>query len=46
MTLVDANVVLRYIFNDHFELSKKASEIIENENISIKIEILAEIVYL
>ena len=45
MQKTDANIVLRYILNDHAELSLKAKEIIEQYNIEITIEVLCEIVY-
>jgi predicted nucleic-acid-binding protein len=43
--LADANIVLRYILNDHKYLSPKAKEIIDNEVIEIPIEVLCEVVY-
>jgi predicted nucleic-acid-binding protein len=43
--LADANIVLRYILNDHKDLSRKAKEIIDNEVIEIPIEVLCEVVY-
>jgi predicted nucleic-acid-binding protein len=43
--IADANVVLRYILNDHKDLSPKAKEIIDNEVIEIPIEVLCEVVY-
>ena len=30
MKIVDANIILRYLLDDHEELSNKATEIIEN----------------
>ena len=46
MTLIDTNIILRYILNDHTELSKKSIKILENKNVCIKIEIIAEVVYI
>jgi predicted nucleic-acid-binding protein len=43
--LANANIVLRYILNDHKDLSPKAKEIIDNEVIEIPIEVLCEVVY-
>jgi predicted nucleic-acid-binding protein len=43
--LADANVILRYILNDHENFSARAKEIIENEVIEIPIEVLCEVVY-
>ncbi len=45
MIYVDANVILRYLLNDDKELSEKSKEIIEGEEIFIKNEVFAEIVY-
>ena len=45
MVKIDANIVLRYIMNDHSELSPKAKEIIENDIVEIPIEVLCEVVY-
>lgn len=33
MSLVDANVVLRYLLDDHAELSVRAAEILEQQTI-------------
>jgi predicted nucleic acid-binding protein len=33
MSLVDANVVLRYLLDDHAELSARAAEILEQQTI-------------
>ncbi len=45
MKLIDANVVLRYLLNDHPEYSVKAKNLIENEDNLLLIEVIAEIVY-
>ena len=45
MNRVDANVVLRYLLNDHRQLSEKAARIIENNHLHISFEVIAEIVY-
>lgn len=48
MTLVDANIVLRWLLGDHKELSRKAEIIVEGseeKNLVIADMILAEIVY-
>ena len=45
MQKVDANIILRYILNDHAELSSKAKEIIEQHNVEVPVEVLCEIVY-
>jgi predicted nucleic-acid-binding protein len=45
MQKIDANIVLRYILNDHAELSPKAKAIIEQHTIEVPIEVLCEVVY-
>jgi predicted nucleic-acid-binding protein len=45
MLIVDANIVLRYLLLDHAELSEKAAEIIENNQVFIPFEVVAEVVY-
>lgn len=41
----DANVILRYILEDHQDYFKQAVEIIEENPIFIPFEVLAEVVY-
>lgn len=45
MKIVDANIVLRYLLNDHDELSNKATMIIEGNKVLLPNEVIAEIVY-
>ena len=45
MKIVDANIVLRYLLNDTEELAEKATEILENNEVFIPNEVIAEIVY-
>jgi predicted nucleic-acid-binding protein len=45
MIIVDANVILRYLLNDNQEQSKKAQEILEEKNITVRFEVIAEVVY-
>ncbi|KPA09188.1 pilus biogenesis protein [Candidatus Magnetomorum sp. HK-1] len=45
MKIIDANIVLRYVLNDHKELSPKAAEIIENQLVVLPIEAACEVVY-
>ena len=45
MKIIDANIVLRYLLNDVKELADKATLIIENDDVLIPVEIIAEIVY-
>lgn len=45
MKIADANIILRYLLNDNEELSEKATMIIENNEILLPNEVIAEIVY-
>ena len=45
MKKIDANIVLRYLMNDHEENSSKAKEIIDKNIIEIPVEVLCEVVY-
>ncbi|MBF0101846.1 MAG: twitching motility protein PilT [Desulfobacterales bacterium] len=45
MCIVDANVVLRYILNDHPKLSPIAAEVLENHRAILVTEVMCEIVY-
>ena len=45
MNRVDANVVLRYLLDDHEQLSEQAAAIIENEDVYLSFEVICEIVY-
>lgn len=45
MAVIDANIVLRYILNDHEELSAKATDIIENRSVTLPMEAACEVVY-
>ncbi|MBE9061275.1 PIN domain-containing protein [cf. Phormidesmis sp. LEGE 11477] len=45
MNIVDANVVLRYLLDDHAELSPQAAEIIEQQTVALPIEVACEVIY-
>lgn len=45
MIVVDTNVILRYLLNDNEELSSKATEIIDNNDIFIPTEVIVEASY-
>lgn len=45
MEIVDANMILRYLLNDHKSHFIKSKEIIEHRKIYIPMEVLAEVVY-
>jgi len=44
MRLIDANVILRYLLNDHEEMSQKAKTVIMG-GACTTVEVLAEVVY-
>lgn len=45
MKKIDANVMLRYVLDDHTELSPQAKEIIDTHIVEVPIEVLCEVVY-
>ena len=45
MIIVDTNIILRYLLQDSEELSKKAIEIIDNNEIFIPTEVIIEASY-
>ena len=45
MSLVDANVVLRYLLDDHVDLSANAQEILEQHVVTPPMEVACEVVY-
>ncbi len=45
MLFVDANVVLRYILDDHPELSVRAADILEQYEVFLPTEVVCEVVY-
>ena len=45
MKLIDANILIRYLLNDHPEMSAKAKEIMLNNTILILTQVIAEVVY-
>jgi predicted nucleic-acid-binding protein len=45
MSIVDANIVLRYLLDDHTELSPKSAEILEQQTVTLPIEAACEVVY-
>ena len=44
MQLIDANVILRYLLNDHEEMSQKAKQAVI-EGACTTVEVIAEVVY-
>ena len=45
MLYLDTNIILRYLLMDHTDISAKAVSIIDNEDVYMKNEVLAEAVY-
>ncbi|MDR0909355.1 MAG: hypothetical protein LBM77_06265 [Spirochaetaceae bacterium] len=45
MRKIDANILLRYLLNDHADFSPKAKNIIDNNIVEIPIEALCEVVF-
>lgn len=45
MMLFDANVILRYLLNDHQEMAEKAEEYLQADDAAVTIEVVAEVVY-
>jgi predicted nucleic-acid-binding protein len=45
MSVIDANIILRYVLDDHAELSPKAAEILEQQTVMLPIEVACEVVY-
>jgi predicted nucleic acid-binding protein len=45
MRFIDANVILRYVLDDHAELSPKAKKLIDENIVETPIETLCEVVF-
>jgi predicted nucleic-acid-binding protein len=45
MQKIDANIVLRYVLEDHTTLSPKAKNIIDNNETEVPVEVLCEVVF-
>ena len=45
MTIVDANIILRYVLDDQEELSTKAAQILENNQVTLPIAVACEVVF-
>ena len=45
MILLDANIILRYLLNDHEEMALQAEKYILEENAAVTTEVVAEVVY-
>ena len=45
MLLIDANVILRLLLRDNAEMSEQAAKVISERKVSLRHEIIAEVVY-
>ena len=45
MRIVDANIILRYVLHDHEDFYQQAKMLMEQKDIFIPVEIVAEVVY-
>ena len=45
MVIFDANMILRYLLNDNTEMADQAEKLLEENNVNITIEVVAEVVY-
>ena len=45
MVILDANVILRYLLNDNQEMAERADHLIQTEEVSVTIEVMAEVIY-
>ena len=43
--MLDANIILRYLMNDNIEMAEKAEEYINSDEVTVTIEVVAEVVY-
>jgi predicted nucleic-acid-binding protein len=45
MVILDANMILRYLLNDHQEMANQAEQILNTGNAFVTLEVAAEVVY-
>lgn len=45
MVMFDTNMILRYLLNDHAEMAEKAERYLDAGDVSVTIEVIAEVVY-
>jgi len=45
MLILDTNAILRYMLSDNLDMATKVNEIITNNRVMIKYEVIAEVVY-
>ncbi|MBQ7605945.1 MAG: PIN domain-containing protein [Firmicutes bacterium] len=45
MVMLDANLILRYLLDDNEEMAEKAEQCINERDVAVTIEVLAEVLY-
>ena len=45
MLLIDANAILRYMLNDNTVMANQVSELVDSTTVTIRYEVVAEVVY-
>ena len=45
MLMLDANMILRYLLNDHPDMADTVERLLSRENVTVTIEVIAEVVY-
>ena len=45
MVMLDTNIILRYLLNDHKEMAEKAEQYLNSGSVYVTIEVIAEVVY-
>lgn len=45
MVMLDTNVILRYLLNDHEEMASEAEKVIKSRTALVTIEVAAEVIY-
>ena len=45
MVMLDANMILRYLLNDNQEMADRAERYLEDGDVIVTIEVVAEVVY-
>ena len=45
MVMLDTNMILRYLLNDNQEMADKAEQYLNGGNVTVTIEVIAEVVY-
>ena len=45
MLFIDANAILRYLLKDNIEMAAKVCELLDNAEVNVRHEVIAEVVY-